>query len=80
MENSPSIVPGGAGLRAECRLGEIVHQQAETVGKAKGGGEKGVGRRGNAGSDKTHIPPPTLTEAGIDKNLEGPEETLRVTK
>jgi hypothetical protein len=49
-------------MRAERRLGEM--QKAQP--KAKGGAEKGVGRRGNAGSEKTHI---TLAEAGIDKNL-----------
>jgi hypothetical protein len=37
------------------------------VGKAKGGGEKGVGRRGNAGSTTPRIV--TLAEAGIDKRL-----------
>ena len=56
-------------VRAERRLGEMMKEQGETVGKAKGGAEKGVGRRGNAGSDKTHIAPPALAEAGIDKNL-----------
>ena len=45
---SPSIAPGGAGLRAERRLGEIMQQQAETVGKAKGATEKAA-RRGNRG-------------------------------
>ena len=33
------MAPGGAGLGAERRLGEIMQEQAETVGKAKGGGE-----------------------------------------
>jgi hypothetical protein len=50
--------------RAERRLGEMMAAQP----KAKGGGEKGVGRRGNAGFKKTRIVA-TLVEAGIDKNL-----------
>jgi hypothetical protein len=36
--------------------------------KSKGGGEKGIGRKGkNAGSEKTRIK--TLAEQKIDKNL-----------
>jgi hypothetical protein len=54
--------------RAEHRLARLMEAQAATVGKAKGGAEKGVGRRGNAGSDKTRNVP-TLAEAGISKSL-----------
>ena len=35
-KNFSSIAPGGAGPRRERRLGEIMQQHAETVGKAKG--------------------------------------------
>ena len=49
-------------LRAERRLGEMMEAQP----KAKGGADRGVGRRGNAGFSKPRI---TLAEAGIDKNL-----------
>lgn len=38
----------------------------EAQPKAKGGAEPDVGRRGNAGLEKTHI---TFSDAGIDKNL-----------
>lgn len=55
-------------VRAERRLGEIMKEQAKTVGKAKGG-DKG-GKRPKAGLRKNPAnAPPTLTEAGIDKNL-----------
>jgi hypothetical protein len=49
-------------------IGELMEAQAKTVGLAKGGAAKGVGRRGNAGSQKPRIEP-TLADAGIDKNL-----------
>jgi hypothetical protein len=52
--------------RAERRLGEVMRD----LPKAKGGGEKGVGRRGkNAGPPRPHIKP--LADYGIDKNLGG---------
>lgn len=46
-------------------LGELM----AALPKAKGGGEKGVGRRGkqNAGTDETRIPTTTYAELGIDK-------------
>ena len=54
-------------IRAERRLGELMIAQGEAVGKAKGA--KGIGT--SAGYQKTRTPdePPTLAEAGIDKNL-----------
>lgn len=54
-------------IRAERRLGELMKDQAATVGKATGA--KGIGT--SAGYDSTRTPdaPPTLEEAGIDKNL-----------
>jgi len=59
-------------IRAERRLGEMIAEQKRTVGLNKGGGEKGVGRRGKQcgadvepHSDKT----PTLAAVGIDKKL-----------
>lgn len=45
-------------------------KQRETVGLAKGGAEKGVGRRGKecgSGDDPHSLP--TLADAGIDKHL-----------
>jgi N6-adenosine-specific RNA methylase IME4 len=56
-------------MRAERRLGEMIIAQKKTVGLAKGGAEKGVGRRGadNAVPQENRIP--TLAEVGIDKKL-----------
>jgi hypothetical protein len=54
--------------RAERRLGQLMDAQAKAVGKAKGG-DKG-GKRSIAGLRKNPAnAPPTLKEAGIDKNL-----------
>jgi hypothetical protein len=52
-------------MRAVCRLGELMAKQKETVGLAKGGGDQKSDHQGikNPGD------PPTLAEAGIDKNL-----------
>jgi hypothetical protein len=53
-------------IRAERRLGELMAAQGEMVGKATGA--QGIGT--SAGYNKTRTEaPPTLTEAGIDKNL-----------
>src|SRR4051812_43235282 len=54
-------------MRATRRIDELRQAQKATVGLARGGGEKGVGRRGkNAGSGPTRI---TLAEVGINKHL-----------
>ena len=50
--------------RAERRLGEIIREQKETVGLAKAGRPPKIGLPKNPISDT-----PTLSEAGIDKNL-----------
>ena len=54
-------------LRVERRLGELL---AETP-KNKGGGEKGIGRRGKECGSKSepHSERPTLAESGISKKL-----------
>jgi len=56
--------------RAERKLGQMMAEQKLTVGFNKGGAEKGVGRKGkkNVGLENPALPP-TLAEAGIDKNL-----------
>jgi N6-adenosine-specific RNA methylase IME4 len=55
-------------MRATRRMDQMRQDQKATVGLAKGG-DKG-GRKGKAGVRKTPAnAPPTLTEAGIDKNL-----------
>jgi hypothetical protein len=56
--------------RAERKLGKVMAEQKLTVGFNKGGAEKGVGRKGkkHAGLENPALPP-TLAEAGIDKNL-----------
>jgi FtsZ-binding cell division protein ZapB len=51
-------------IRAERRLGELMAAQGETVGKATG-----QLRRGLESNPREPTDPPTLTEAGIDKNL-----------
>jgi hypothetical protein len=54
--------------RAGRRLGEVMDEERRAGRLAKGGAEKGVGRRGkNAGLPETRIP--TLADHGIDKNL-----------
>ena len=50
-------------MRAERRLGELMDEQKETVGFNTGA--KGVG----FSKTRTREEPPTLAEAGIDKNL-----------
>jgi hypothetical protein len=52
-------------LEAERRLGQLMQVQRETFGLNKGGGDQRSDHRGiqNPGD------PPTLAEAGIDKNL-----------
>lgn len=53
-------------LRAERRLGEMIAEQKATIGLAKGGGDQKSNHRGiQSPSDS----PPTLAEAGIDKDL-----------
>jgi hypothetical protein len=54
-------------IRAERRLGELMAAQGETVGRAAGA--KGIGTSAGYNSTRTLDSPPTLTEAGIDKNL-----------
>jgi hypothetical protein len=54
-------------IRAERRLGELMAAQGETVGKAKGA--LGVGTSAGYQKTRTQETPPTLAEAGIDKNL-----------
>jgi hypothetical protein len=51
-------------IRAERRLGELMVAQGETAGKATG-----QLRRGLESNPRELADPPTLTEAGIDKNL-----------
>ena len=67
--------------RAELRLGELMALQKETVGLNKGSapgtgrghkGEKSAGLR----KTRTFKEPPTLKEAGIDKNLANRARTL----
>ncbi len=52
-------------LRAERRLGQMMAAQKRTVGFAKGGGDK----RSKHRVSKKPGGPPTLEDAGIDKNL-----------
>ena len=54
-------------VRAERRLGEMLVEQGKTVGKAKGA--KGIGTSAGYKKTRTADGPPTLDEAGIDKNL-----------
>ncbi len=54
-------------IRAERRLGELLAAQAETTGKAAGA--RGIGTSAGYISTRTQDAPPTLAEAGIDKNL-----------
>jgi hypothetical protein len=54
-------------IRAERRLGELMEAQSASVGKAAGA--RGVGTSAGYNSTRTHDAPPTLAEAGIDKNL-----------
>ncbi len=51
--------------RAECRLGELIQLQKETVELAKGGQPLGYRFRVGTVRNKNH--PPTLAEPGIDK-------------
>jgi hypothetical protein len=52
-------------MRAERRIGELMQQQRETVGLAKGGQPY----QRSTGSDVDPVAPPTLAEAGIDKHM-----------
>lgn len=54
-------------IRAERRLGELMAAQAQTVGTAAG--SKGIGTSAGYDQTRTQDAPPTLAEAGIDKNL-----------
>ena len=54
-------------IRAERRLGELMAAQGETVGRATGA--KGIGTSAGYDATRTLEAPPTLDEAGIDKNL-----------
>src|SRR5215204_3316671 len=54
-------------IRAERRLGELMAAQKATVGVAKGA--QGLGTSAGYKESRTHDAPPTLTEAGVDKNL-----------
>jgi hypothetical protein len=54
-------------IRAERRLGELMAAQGETIGKATGA--RGIGTSAGLIVTRTQDTPPTLTEAGIDKNL-----------
>lgn len=65
-------------VSSERRLGQLIAEQKETVGLNRGGGEKGIGRRGKqCGSKKEpHSAPPTLAEAGIDKKLSSTAQKL----
>jgi len=58
-------------FRAERRLGEFMIAQKKTVGLAKGGAEKGIGRRGKQCGSKMdpHSAKPTLADARIGKHL-----------
>lgn len=58
-------------IRAERRLGELMNAQGETVGKAAGQLRRGLKSNPRGESD-----PPTLAEAGIDKNLAHRARTL----
>lgn len=58
-------------IRAERRLGELMASQAATVGKAEG-----RLRRGLDSNPRELAAPPTLAEAGIDKNLAHRARTL----
>jgi hypothetical protein len=53
-------------MRAVRRLGELMARQKETVGLAPAGRPKKIGLNNNPISKSA---PPTLAEAGIDKNL-----------
>jgi hypothetical protein len=52
-------------IRAERRLGELMAEQAATIGLAKGAAEAGT----NRGTTRVENKPASLAEAGIDKNL-----------
>jgi hypothetical protein len=55
-------------IRAERRLGELIKQQKDTVGLAKGGGDGSNQHKRATGTKKEPVAP-TLKEAGIDKKL-----------
>jgi hypothetical protein len=56
-------------------LGELIVLQKKTVGLNKGGGEKGVGRKGKNALPKVQGIKPTLEQAGIDKKLSSAANT-----
>lgn len=57
-------------VQAERRIGQMMAEQKETLGLAKGAAERGVGRRGKRGSPADpRSQKITLAEAGIDKHL-----------
>lgn len=56
-------------FRAERRLGELMAAQREAGLMSKGAATDGVGKRGLEKNPRSAELPPTLAEAGIDKNL-----------
>ncbi|CAN5209779.1 hypothetical protein BH10PSE6_BH10PSE6_11410 [soil metagenome] len=56
-------------IRAERRLGELMAAQKATVGVAKGGQHGGRASKIDGVRNTPSNAPPTLAEAGIDKNL-----------
>lgn len=62
-------------IRAERRLGELMAAQGEIVGAAKG-----QLRRGLESNPREPTDPPTLAEAGIDKNLAHRARTYAAVK
>jgi hypothetical protein len=63
---------------AQHRLGELIAEQKATEGLAKGGAEKGVGRRGskNAIPEREGITVPTLAAAGISHKMSSAAQKL----
>ena len=61
-------------IRAERRIGELMASQAATVGTATGA--RGIGTSAGYDETRTLDCPPTLAEAGIDKNLAHRARTL----
>jgi hypothetical protein len=55
--------------RAERRLGELMERQRDTVGMAKGARGNPAGRGAKIVRDSEKPAQPTLSDAGIDKNL-----------
>jgi hypothetical protein len=61
-------------IMSECRLGECIRVQKETVGLAKGGQPYQ-----STGSARELVAAPTLADAGIDKKLSSREQRVRAT-